>query len=103
MEEHHCLSHQCSGEPSLGSRLRRTGYIRSSHRSFGYAENIGQGVKRWATPRRIVRAWMGSSSHRAAILSGSWDEFGVGFVKGTLQSPSGSGGIYTVDFGFTRG
>ena len=103
MEEHHCFSHQCPGEPSLGSRLRRADYIKSKHNRFGYGENIGAGTKRLGTPRRIVRAWMGSSSHRAMILSGSWDEFGVGFAKGTIQSRSGSGGIYTVDFGFTRG
>ena len=102
MEDHHCFSHQCSGEPSLGSRLRRSDYIQARHSRYGYAENLGAGSANLATPRGIVRMWMGSSGHRSAILSRSWDEFGVGFVKGTIQSRSGAGGIYTVDFGFTH-
>jgi uncharacterized protein YkwD len=102
MEDHHCFAHQCGGEPSLGSRLRRVDYIKAKHDRYGYSENIGAGTS-IATPRRIVQMWMGSSAHRAAILDRRWDEFGVGFVKGTIQNRSGNGGIYTVDFGYTHG
>jgi uncharacterized protein YkwD len=103
MEERHCFAHQCPGEPSLGSRLRRVDYIQAKHDRYGYSEILGAGTQRLGSPRRIVQAWMGSSTHRSAILSGSWDELGVGFVKGTIESRSGNGGIYTVDFGYTRG
>jgi uncharacterized protein YkwD len=59
------------------------------------AENIGGG---YSSPEEVVAGWMGSSGHRANILSGSYWETGVGYQAG------GSDGRHWVqDFGRRRG
>jgi uncharacterized protein YkwD len=97
-----CFAHQCPGEADLGSRLRNVGYTSGASR-FSYAENVAWGPKRKATPARIVRAWMGSSSHRGNILGGEFRDIGVGVDDGTPTRKKASGGIYTVDFGLAAG
>jgi uncharacterized protein YkwD len=93
-----CFSHRCSGERSLGGRLRRVGYLHGGLSAWGYGENIAWGTSSQGTPRSVVRRWMGSSGHRASILSRSFKDFGAGFAL-----RGGSAGFYTVDFGFRRG
>jgi len=91
-----CFSHQCSGEPSLAQRIRNSGYL-SGARSWSYGENIAHGSGGNGEPYSIVKSWMNSSAHRAAILSGTFKEMGVGYED------RGKHGYYTVDFGFRRG
>jgi uncharacterized protein YkwD len=64
----------------------------------------------WQSPSSIgaaavVRSWMGSSSHRANMLSNSWRDVGVGAVS-LRNAPGVFGGsavtIVTVDFGKRR-
>jgi len=68
----------------------------STYYSSPGAENIAAG---YSTPESVVAGWMGSSGHRANILStGSW-EIGVGYYQG-------SGDYYrywTQDFGRRSG
>ena len=97
MANTHCFSHQCPGEPSLGTRIARTGYFRGASR-WGCGENIAWQRRQRATPRKIVRGWMHSSGHRAMILSGNFRDVGVGFGR----TNSGRG-YYTADFGFSAG
>jgi uncharacterized protein YkwD len=60
------------------------------------AENIGEG---YASPEEVVAGWMGSSGHRANILSASYWETGVGYQPG----PSEETGRWVQDFGRRRG
>lgn len=54
-------------------------------------ENIAAG---YGTPQDVMTGWMGSSGHRANILSASYREIGVGYFQG------GAWGAYWVqDFG----
>jgi uncharacterized protein YkwD len=103
MESHHCFDHQCSGEKSPLGRLESTGYISGRLSRWAYGENIGWGLKRRGSPHQIVHAWMNSSEHRANILSGTFDDAGVGFVEGTPSNPHAHGGMYTMDFGMRQG
>lgn len=84
-----CFGHSCGS--SLTQRLSSAGY--TSPRAWG--ENIAWG---YTTPEAVVAAWMGSSSHRANILSRTFKEIGVGLTSSTL--PSTKGRLYWVqDFG----
>jgi len=93
MAKKNCFSHQCPGEASLLTRLKKVGYIVSGLSRWAYGENIALGTATSGTPRKIVNAWMGSSGHRANILSSTFRDIGVGFRA------DGSKGFYTTDFG----
>ncbi len=98
-----CFSHECSGEGGLDTRLRSVGYLGGDLQRWAYGENLAWGLGSRATPASIVEAWMGSSDHRANILSDSFREIGVGFTAGTPDRKGAEGGIYTVDFGLAVG
>jgi uncharacterized protein YkwD len=102
MEDHHCFSHQCSGEASLVTRLSSVDYLTGGLLSWSAGENIGWGTHRYATARQMVRAWMHSPEHRANILY-SFHDIGIGVVWGTPQSAKADGAIYTTDFGYRYG
>jgi len=88
-----------AGETPL-SRMRRVGYIYSSHIGFEVGENIAWGSLWLGTPNSVVAAWMASPGHRANILDANYRETGIGVSPhlGALD-PSQAGGIYTQDFG----
>ena len=69
MEDHRCFAHECSGEPSVLSRLKRVNYIVGGLRAWLYGENIAYGGSHLGTPKAIVRAWMHSPEHRHNILN----------------------------------
>lgn len=75
-----CFGHTCGS--SLTQRLGRAGY--TSPRAWG--ENIAWG---YTTPEAVVAAWMGSSGHRANILSRNFKEIGVGLTSSTVASTKG--------------
>jgi uncharacterized protein YkwD len=93
MRKQGCFSHQCPGEASPLGRLKSVGYVVGGLSRWAYGENIAWGQSSRGTPKRIVRSWMRSSSHRANILSGTFRELGAGYSR------QGSRGYYTVDFG----
>jgi uncharacterized protein YkwD len=94
------FSHVGPGGIGLVQRVRRAGYLSGTH-SWLVGENIGFGIGRVASPAGMVRSWMGSTPHRANILSGSFHEIGLGVAPGIPGRP-GRGATYTTDFGMRR-
>jgi uncharacterized protein YkwD len=72
-----CLAHRCPGEPSLGRRIRRSGYLKGAD-SWRYAENLGCA----GTPRQMVTAWRQSHFNRKNLLNGKYRDVGVGAGRG---------------------
>jgi uncharacterized protein YkwD len=102
MQDHHCFSHTCSGEPSLMQRVGGTGYWNGA---AGYAcgEAIAWNRGRRATPRNIVAMWMTEPAHRSVILDRSFEHIGVGVVWGSPMKAGADAGIYTADLAYRNG
>ena len=62
--------------PTYGSPFQMIQSFGISYRTAG--ENIAKGQR---TPEAVVNAWMNSAGHKANILSSSYKEIGVGYVK----------------------
>ncbi len=89
MIERDYFSHDTEGRnEDACERVRRYGY-----RWSACGENIGYD----STPERMFDAWMGSSGHRANILSGRFREVGVGAHTGDYGDYKTT--MYAVDFG----
>jgi uncharacterized protein YkwD len=95
MRRSRCFSHQCSGEPALHERIRRTGYL-SGASSYAFGETIAWMRKR-KSARDVVRAFMGSPPHKATLLDGRFDEIGVGVSRGRRSIH------YTIVVAYRRG
>ena len=91
------FSHYSPGGSSIQTRIGGSGYLRGA-RSFVFGEVIGGGTSRGASPKSIVRAWMHSGPHRAAILNGSFKDLGIGVARG-YPGRGSQGATFTVDFG----
>jgi uncharacterized protein YkwD len=102
MEDHRCFAHECSGEPSVLSRLKNVNYIVSGLRRWLYGENIAYGGSQLGTPKAIVRAWMHSPEHRYNILNPDFREIGIGFVRGIPPKPGAGGATFTTDLGMRK-
>jgi uncharacterized protein YkwD len=103
MQNHRCFEHECSGEPSVLSRLKRVNYIHNGLRRWAYGENIAYGGGPLGSPKSIVRAWMHSPEHRHNILSPDFRQIGIGFARGTPAKPGSSrGATFTTDFGMRK-
>lgn len=61
--------------PTYGSPFQMLKSFGVSYRAAG--ENIAYG---YATPQKVVNAWMNSEGHRANILNASYTRLGVGYV-----------------------
>ena len=60
------------GHGNLDRRARGFPFVlRGGRVRWSVGENLAWGLRRDSTPRRIVRAWMGSPKHRAVLL-GAW-------------------------------
>jgi uncharacterized protein YkwD len=103
MRKQGCFSHRCAGEADLVGRLWSVNYLESGLRRWACAENIAWGIKSEGKPVKVVRAWMHSPSHRRAILSSTYLDMGIGFVRGTPAYSRRYGATYTIDFGLRRG
>ncbi len=100
MQKTDCFDHICPGEAALAGRYQRSDYLPCSC-SWGIGENIAWGSGGKGSPRWIVKAWMGSSMHRANIL-GSYEHAAAGVRWGSPQHRSAHAGTYTLDFGYKR-
>lgn len=100
MDRKNCFAHVCPGEPGLEKRLRAVGYLDSGLLRWGAGENIAWGEGALGTPRRIVRGWMRSPSHRRNILDPGFRDLGIGVVWGSPLAGRHNGAIYTTDFGY---
>jgi uncharacterized protein YkwD len=97
------FDHVSPGGSTLLGRVRSTAYTAGA-RGWALGENIAWGAGYRATPKAIVVAWMHSSGHRHNILTGRFEEIGIGIVAGApVDLPDGmDAATYTTDFG-TRG
>lgn len=95
------FSHNSPRGLSPLSRIHSTGYLAGAS-SWGIAENIHWGAGPPGTPRVTVKRWMTSRPHRAAMLSRSYREVGIGVALGSPRGAGGNAAIYTADFGFRR-
>lgn len=95
------FGHVSPAGTTLTSRVRRgTSYLRGRVRSWSLGENLAWGSGELASPRRTVRAWMRSSSHRRNILDRRFRHIGVGVVTGSpVRAGGGRAATYTTDFG----
>jgi uncharacterized protein YkwD len=98
------FAHESADGTPFWRRIGRF-YGGSGFRSWEVGENIF-----WQSPASIaaisvVRSWLASPGHRANVLSGSWQDVGVGAVS-LASAPGVYGGspvtIVTVDFGKRR-
>lgn len=103
MHKQRCFAHECPGEPSVLSRLKRVRYIHNGLRRWSYGENIAYGGSHFGTPKATVRAWMRSDGHRHNILNPDFREIGVGVLFGIPPEPgSNNGTTFTTDFGMRK-
>ncbi|HET9743796.1 MAG TPA: CAP domain-containing protein [Terriglobales bacterium] len=72
MVKHKDLSHQFTGEPTLGQRISDRGA-----RFSAVAENVGYGDD----PQTLQTGWMHSAGHRANILNPVYTDMGIGIVR----------------------
>lgn len=103
MVDHGCFAHDCSGEATMVSRIKATGYLDGAM-AWSVGENIAWGEENLGSPANIVNAWMNSAGHRANILNKSFDDIGIGVVGGTPEDAGDdNAAVYTTDFGFSNG
>lgn len=95
------FAHVAPDGSTLVDRLTAARYI-APDGDWTVGENIAWGQGELATPRNIVIAWMNSPGHRHNILTGEFEEIGVGIVLGTPGDASW-GATYTTDFGAVAG
>ena len=85
------LTHSASSGASLSARLSRAGHRRAYGEVLAWTPRGSR-----VGPRRIVRMWMNSPSHRAVLLTGSLRRIGVGHVAGAMGRQHGH--AVTADF-----
>lgn len=90
------FAHESKSGATFATRIKRSGWTKS-RRSYTMGENIAWGGGSLATPREIVRGWMGSAGHKANILDRGFRYIGIGIANATPQG--GSGATYATDFG----
>jgi uncharacterized protein YkwD len=91
------FSHDSPSGSSIQTRIGGSGYFAGAH-SFMYGEIIGGGTQHEGSPKSVAVAWMHSPPHRAAILTGAFNDLGVGVARG-FPGHGSHGATFTVDFG----
>jgi uncharacterized protein YkwD len=89
------FSHEACGRDFL-FWFRRGGY--TDARCWWAGENLAWGTGDLGSPRSIFNAWMHSPPHRANILSGQFDQFGISLRLGGL-SGNGDAHVWVNHFG----
>jgi len=90
------FSHEACGRPFTYWQ-KRAGYLDGGG-CYSVGENIAWGTGGLGTVRDIFNAWLHSSDHRAAILSSSYTQIGVGSKHGKFQG-YGDASIWVQQFG----
>lgn len=98
MVERRYFAHNSLGGSAPLDRIKRTGYGAKS-RTWMFGEILAWGTLRKARPSSIVRSWMNSSGHRAAILQPDFSEAGPGTTIGNPRRPGEAGVTVAVEFG----
>ena len=83
---------------SFSQRIQIAGYRRSAKR-WSVGETLAFGTGRRGTPRRLVRSWLSSPAHRAALLSRSWKHIGVSVVLGSPRGKQRGAATAAVAYG----
>jgi uncharacterized protein YkwD len=97
MVVHRYFSHESRSGLSSADRIARAGWMRGRAR-WVVGENLAwRGAP--AFPRAIVRAWLGSPSHRRILLEPAFRVAGIGIAAGTPVADVSGGATYTADFG----
>ena len=81
------FSHEACGRDFL-YWFRRAGYLNG--RCWWAGENLAWGTGSLGTARSIFNAWMRSPAHRANILSGQFNQFGISLQFGSLLGRPGA-------------
>ena len=92
------FEHDSLSGRSFTGRIASTGWMKGRRRWL-VGENIAWGAGSLATPRAIMRYWMGSAAHRDNILDGRFRVVGIGVQRGTPVAGLSDGITYTTDFG----
>lgn len=96
------FAHRSPGGATVLTRARRAGYAAGGEGVLvGELLGLGFAGTPWAlTPRRLVRMWLASPSHRRVLVSRRWRELGIGsafFSWGPIQAF-----VVAADFGRHR-
>ncbi|MBW3609448.1 MAG: phosphoenolpyruvate carboxylase [Actinobacteria bacterium] len=100
MAEANFFGHYGPGDSSVRTAVRGTGWIPKG-KSWLLGENIAWAEQGAATPARIMRGWLDSSTHRANILNRYFEEVGLGVVAAVPKKGAAAGGTVTQIFGVT--
>ena len=94
------FDHVSPGGSTLVSRIKATRYLNGAN-GWSLGENIAWGGSTRATPRETVEAWMHSAGHKRNILTGGFEEIGIGIAIGAPADLPGDmpSATYTTDFG----
>jgi uncharacterized protein YkwD len=95
-----CFRHRCPGEPGLGHRIRRSGYLKGQ-RAWRFAEDLGYDK----TPGRMVKRWLHSRFNRRNMLDAGFHDIGVGVGWGAPNrriADDSDLATYTVVFALRR-
>src|SRR3954471_21340301 len=80
------------------ARLKEVTYIPKAG-DWVIGENLAWGSGSLGTPKALVNAWMNSPPHRENLLSGDFQEVGMGLVYGTPSNGTPDGVTVSTDFG----
>ncbi|MQA74583.1 MAG: hypothetical protein GEU88_09635 [Solirubrobacterales bacterium] len=90
------LSHTACGKPA-DLYPKRYGYT-SGASSWQWGENLAWGKRRKGTARQVLKAWLGSPPHRAAMLDRSFEHLGIGLRRGSF-SGSRRAAVWALELG----
>jgi uncharacterized protein YkwD len=89
------FSHEACGH-EFTYWMERFGYLGGACGRAG--ENIAWGTGPLGSVRSIFTAWVHSEGHRANILAGAFEDFGIGLRVGPLEGTDGAH-VWTQEFG----
>jgi uncharacterized protein YkwD len=91
----HCgFSHTACGNPA-DLYPQRYGYISGR---FEWGENLAWGNRITGSARDILKAWLNSPPHREAMLTGAYDDMGLGLKRGNF-SGADNAAIWVLELG----
>jgi uncharacterized protein YkwD len=98
MVDNKYFAHDSLDGRDVVKRLEQVAYIPKSG-DWVVGENLAWGAGTLASPKALVNAWMNSPPHRENLLSGDFQEVGMGVVFGTPSKDASDGVTVTTDFG----
>ena len=84
----HLASRLNQGAHDWAAHLLRADSFSHARLAAGTGEILAWGTCNWVTPRRAVRMWLASASHRPILLRSGFRYVGAGWVKGRWRGYS---------------